>query len=205
MTPDELRKLLAQDENPKLDFKIDCSPSRDEEWNELVKDILALANGNVGFSHLPGYLIIGASDAKKSDGTRELRDASQVTLKKRDLLARVNGISSPRLPDLDFELAELNGTKILVITIPPTPYLYEIKTYLQTPKRRFQEQTVFIRCGDEIQPATQQERDEILADKRRAIVAEKRPSRPRSESRVFDFITDPTVLLPKLYAEENNQ
>jgi hypothetical protein len=203
MTPNELRKLLAQDENPKLDFKIECSPTRDEEWNELIKDILALANGNVGFSHLPGYLVIGASDAKNTSGSRDLKDARGTPIKKRDLVAKINGVCNPRLPNLEFDWVELDGTKILVITIPPTPRLYETKTYLQVPKRRFQEQTVFIRCGDEILTAAQQEREEILTEKRHAIFASK-PSEASDEIRSWELITDPNALLPKLYNEENN-
>jgi Flp pilus assembly protein TadD len=203
MTPSELRKLLAQDENPKLDFKIDCSPSRDEEWNELIKDILALANGNVGFSHLPGYLIIGASDAKKPDGTRDLKDASAVPLKKRDLLAKVNGVCNPRLPNLEFEWVELSGAKLLVIIIPPTPRLYEIKISLQTPKRRFQEQTVFIRCGDEVLPASKEEQRAIEEEKAR-IGIQDIPVLLHVENESLDFITDPEILLPKLYNEEDN-
>ena len=205
MTPNELRKLLAQDEHPKLDFKIECSPTHDQQWNELIKDILALANGNVGFSHLPGHLVIGASDAKRADGTRDLKDSSHIPLKKRDLLAKINGVSHPRLPNLEFDWVVLDGTKILVITIPPTPHLYETKSPLQVSNgRKFQEQTVLIRCGDEIQPATQQERDEILADKRRAAVILPNSTRATEESRSWELLTDPNLLLPKLYNEENN-
>ncbi|MBI5302801.1 MAG: putative DNA binding domain-containing protein [Chloroflexi bacterium] len=204
MTPNELRKLLVQDEHPKLDFKIDCSPARDEEWNELIKDILALANGNVGFSHLPGYLVIGASDTRKLDGSRELKDASHILLKKKDLLAKINGACTPRLPNLESDWVTLDGAKILVITISPTPHLYETKTSLRVPKRRFQEQTVFIRCGDEIQPATQQERDAILADKRRSATVWEKSVEPREEDQSWELITDSNLILPKLYNEENN-
>jgi hypothetical protein len=203
MTSTELRRLLAQDENPKLDFKIDCSPTRNEEWNELIKDILALANGNIGFSHLPGYLVIGAGDTKKPDGTRDLKDASTVPLKKHDLLAKVNGVCNPRLPNLEFEWVELDGTKILVIIIPPTRHLYEIRTPLQTPKRRFQEQTVFIRCGDEVLPASKEEQRAIEEEKAH-IDVEDSPVLPRAKNQSLDFITDPDVLLPKLYNEEDN-
>jgi len=71
MDADELRKLMRQrePENIKLDFKqklhaIDHSNKkvRAEHWNELIKDILALANGNIGTASQTGYLIIGVAD-----------------------------------------------------------------------------------------------------------------------------------------------
>ncbi|MBM3130568.1 MAG: tetratricopeptide repeat protein, partial [Chloroflexi bacterium] len=203
MTPAELRKLIAQEENPKLDFKIEYSLTRPEEWNELIKDILALANGNVGFANKAGYLIVGAGDTLRPDHARELKDASGLGINRHDLLAKVNAVCNPRLPNLHCELVELDGNRVLVVSIPPSPHLHELKIPLQTPKRRFQEQTVLIRCGEEILPATHEERLALEAEKKR-IVATDQPAVPLSENRSLEFITDPDVLLAKLYAEEND-
>jgi hypothetical protein len=86
MDIDNLEKVILQPaESSKLDFKIepyrlneskpnnqkDVQKWQDEKnqaWAELTKDILALANGNIGTATQTAYLIIGADDKLNSDG-----------------------------------------------------------------------------------------------------------------------------------------
>ena len=80
MDTGELQRLLQQPEGLKLDFKreiykIDKSAypnaeGRKREWNEFIKDILALANGNTGVADKQAYLIIGADDKLDSTGRK---------------------------------------------------------------------------------------------------------------------------------------
>ncbi len=174
MDTEKLRRLLRQrePENLKLDFKrklyaINHSDPkvRDVQWDEFIRDVLALANGNIGTVGQEGHLVVGAADKLNQQGTRDLYDVGDVKLSAQQILQKVNAASRPRLPDLDIETVVLEEKRILVITIPPTPYLHETTRTLKTPKTTYQENTVFIRRGESIRPASTSERQAILAEK----------------------------------------
>jgi len=91
MTPEELRSLIGKEEGLKLDFKREykLQPKPPEgvnpqewkqfvkgQWDEFIKDILALTNGNFGTVKDAGFLIIGVGDQLLPDGTRQLYDTS---------------------------------------------------------------------------------------------------------------------------------
>lgn len=61
MEPSKLLKLLADDESPKLDFKLYLDLSSESSKKELTKDIIAIANSYGG----RGHLIIGIEDKTK--------------------------------------------------------------------------------------------------------------------------------------------
>ena len=74
MDSETLRQKISQTESAKLGFKIKLheifeSANKDQQWAELVKDILALANGNFGTATDTGYLIVGAANERNSDGS----------------------------------------------------------------------------------------------------------------------------------------
>ena len=152
MTPDELSELLLQDEGLKLDFKREYQVNKKgpdgfsgEEWaklrdgqrDELIKDILALTNGNVGTANQPAHLIIGAEDDKRRqpDGTRPLFDVSHLELESTSLISLVNGACHPPLPDLECEKVEIDGTTLVAITIPPSLQVHSTIRVL-TPRSR---------------------------------------------------------------------
>ena len=85
MDSEELGELLRQPEGLKLDFKsefykIDHPDNNVKKlhWDEFIKDILALANGNVGVAGQTAHLIIGVGDKLKADGTRDLYDVGDI-------------------------------------------------------------------------------------------------------------------------------
>jgi len=175
MNEDELRRLLGQKEGLKLDFKqelykLDSEKGKELEWNEFIKDILALANGNFGTANQTGYLIIGVANEINTDGTRDLYD---VILPKDDasfastVLDRVNAICDPPLPDLQCQTIVINDKRIVVISIPPSPFLYELTKRIRTPKREFDERTLLIRRSEGIRIATEDERQAIRKEKER--------------------------------------
>jgi HEAT repeat protein len=176
---EEVPELLRQSEGLKLDFKrelykVDKSkyPSREgreREWDEFVKDILALTNGNVGVADQPAYLIIGADDHLKPDKTRDLFDVGEVKLTQQQILTRVNARCSPPIPDLICETIQLEGHALFVVQIPPSPHLHEITKRLQTPKTNYNPGTIFVRRGEDIFPATESERQAIREDKTRVF------------------------------------
>lgn len=171
----ELREILRQPEGPKLEFKqsfyqIHASDPKqcNREWGELVKDILALANGNIGFASQKGYLIIGVGDSLDSSGNRSLHSCEHVTLDRQQILRKVNGYCNPPLSNIDIDWIDIDNCKIIVITIPVTYDLHETTKDLQTKNRVFPERVIFIRRGDDVCNASQQERDGILEDKKSA-------------------------------------
>lgn len=185
MDSNNLRQLVCQpEEGAKLDFKIELykiyerkpttqseiqkwADAKEQQWAELVKDVLALANGNVGTATQTGYLIVGADDKLKPDGTPTLRDVGGTVPTRKEILEKVNSYCQPQVPDLQCEVILVDGVKLLVISIPPTPYLYRLSKQLKTPKKEYSPYTVLIRRGDG------ERTHEASPDEQRAIEQEK--------------------------------
>lgn len=195
MTADELRELLAQSEGLKLEFKREyhlnkTPPSgvNPQEWrtlvdgqkHELIKDILALTNGNVDTADQSAYLIIGASDQQSPDDSRALFDTRSLELSAQRLLEIVNTACYPPLTDLFCELIEIDGHWLTVVTIPPSPFVHETSRQLRPmsghvdevtgrltikEKTSYTERTAFVRRHEGIYPANKDERRALAADK----------------------------------------
>lgn len=195
MTPEELRDIISQTEGLKLDFKREYKLSNTTpagtdkqlwnefikgQWDEFIKDILALANGNVGVSHLTGQLIIGVDDVLSPDGTRSLFDTLDLQLEASQIIAAVNSACDPPIADILLERVVIDGKSICVMSIPPSPYVHETIRQLNITKGSFDGagklrhsevvktytlRTVFIRRGESIYPATNAERIALAADK----------------------------------------
>ena len=175
MDVEQLRQLVSQPrESAKLDFKI--APYKldesEEHWAELVKDVLALTNGNTGTATQNAFLIIGADDKLKPDGIPNLRDVIEKVPTSTDILRKVNKYCSPRLVNLSAEIVSLNGKRLFIISIPPSPYLHKLSQQLKTPKKEYSPHTLLVRRGDgeetyeasdEEKKALQQEKDCVLS------------------------------------------
>jgi hypothetical protein len=183
MNPDELNHIIDQPEGLKIEFKRHLYKITDSDyslmtpqqkrkelkllqWGEFLKDILSIANGNVNATSQNGYLIIGVEDA-----TKEKYDVGQIdeTSLRKQIIQRLTDIANPPLADIHCNLIELEGKRLLLITIPPSPHLHETIKDLQTPKRIYPKHTVFVRRGEEIEPASNAERKAILAEKERLL------------------------------------
>jgi hypothetical protein len=181
MTSTELRQLIAKPEDTRLEFKrllkVSGSPAKGSakekpnqltknEWDEFIKDILALANGGVGTWQVPGRLIIGVDNSLKPDGTRDLFDTSDLNITAEQILQRVNAACQPPLPDLQCDRVELDNKSILIITIPPSRFVHETTRQLITgPGKTYTQCTVFIRHGEAIGPANGAERKALEQEK----------------------------------------
>lgn len=195
MTPQELGKLLRKTEGLKLDFKREYklqakAPDGVDgkwwhqfvigQWHELIKDILALTNGNFGTAKEYAFLIIGVDDQLMSDGSRKLYDASYLEVTGQQILSKVNAACYPPLPQLNCEFVQLDGYKICVISIPPSPFVHETTKQLETTKGEFDSNgklrhvkpgktytihTAFVRRGEDIFPATNVERRKLEEEK----------------------------------------
>lgn len=182
MNENMLRRLLQERENPKIEFKQQFyalnSEGGNRHWGEFIKDILALSNGNINYATRPGYLIIGASDKIADDGRRTLLSCDAVTIDTSQILSKVNNTYSPPIPDLSLEKITIDNHTLIVITIPSSPYLHETTKKIETKKAPYNEGTVFVRRGDAIANATQEERDAIRREKQRVF----------SENRALDSL-----------------
>ncbi|MEH1833958.1 MAG: RNA-binding domain-containing protein [Nostoc sp.] len=185
MDTEKLRKIVSQPrETAKLDFKIELykiyepkptvpsevqkwTDAKEQQWGELVKDVLSLTNGNVGTAGQYGYLIIGADDKLKADNTPNLKDVAGETPTQKQVLEKVNSYCNPPLPDLHCDTIELEGKQLLVISIPPSPYLHRLSKQLKTPKKEFSPHTALIRLGngERIYEASREEQDAIEKEK----------------------------------------
>ncbi|PSB33099.1 NACHT domain-containing protein [Stenomitos frigidus] len=197
MDIEELRqKVSSPRESAKLDFKLHLykinepkptepieiqkwTDNREKLWGELVKDVIALTNGNVGTAKQTAYLIIGADDKLRADGTPNLQDISGVP-KCRDIYDKINSYCYPRLPDLNCQTLLLEGKNIFVVSIPPSPYLHKLSKQLKTPKKEFSPHTALIRRGDgeEIYEADPQEQATLQREKACLLSTDAASSQP---------------------------
>ncbi len=164
-----LQRLLGEPEGPTLEFKrawygIDDPAAKQQQRDELIKDILSLANGSPGTVGRDAYLIIGADDSFDSAGRRCLHDVGDLKPEslRQTIVQCVSSASEPALQDIRFDVVEIDGARLAVITIPPSPHLHEITRGLLS----FSERTVFIRRGDSIGVASATDRDAISRLKR---------------------------------------
>lgn len=170
----KVRELLSQDESPILDFKREIYSIDDpnqhvqkQAVDELVKDIIALANGNTIFAGETGYLVLGADDKKDKLGIRATFDVGDHRLTASRILDIVNPACEPKIENMTCDEVWVDGKKLLLVTIPPTPYVHETTKLIRPkPDKYFTERTAFIRREQSIGVATQRERETIAQIKR---------------------------------------
>src|SRR5688500_18914693 len=102
-----IQQLLPLEENGWLDFKGKMYAVFDKEakhydWQkgEMVRDILALTNGNTQSAGKTAYLLIGAGDERRPDGSRQLSNIEAFTLSRRQLMDWVNAYAEPPVEEL---------------------------------------------------------------------------------------------------------
>ena len=182
ISANELRQLLSYPESPNLDFKRKFYSIYDSDQkvkafqrDELIKDILALANNNTTTAGEKAYLIIGADD-KFINGSRKLYDVDVENILARDLLDIINPATDPPLTDITIDFVELDGKRLMVITILPDPYLHETRRQLQTGNKTYYcEHVVFIRNNESVQIASAKERSAIQELRRKRVTEAKMP------------------------------
>jgi len=160
-----LQQLLARYEDPKLEFKREwysgTNKLDDKGWGEFLKDIIALANGNIGFTGKPAYLIVGVVDEDPQSGkSRETFHVSPIGMlsqlqQLRDTtLRKLRSMCSPPLQDIRFEFVTIEpGKELLVIEIPSPPGLLKLDQDLNTRGTRFRKGTVLNRVGQDVSVA----------------------------------------------------
>ena len=160
----KLKTLLADSENPKLEFKSQwyCNTDQldDKGWGEFLKDLITLANGNSGFAGQTGYLIIGASDEDPRIGQQRetvhvARNGMLSNLQKlrETTLRKLRETCSPSPADIDLSFVEMEGKHLLIIEVPPPVDAVKLDRDLNTRGMRFKKGTVLIRVGQDVSVA----------------------------------------------------
>ncbi|NTW04274.1 MAG: hypothetical protein HGA19_23915, partial [Oscillochloris sp.] len=174
MNPDQLRVLINQPESTTLEFKqefydIDHPEQKEKEKyrGELIKDILSLANGNAATAGQEAYLVIGPTDVVRTDGSREVLSINTPVPDQRRLLGWINAACEPSLESILCEAVMLDSKRLIVITIPPTPYLYETTRPLTTRGQTYTEHIVLYRENAKVEVANAHQREVMLLLKQR--------------------------------------
>ncbi len=191
MTDKKLAVLLSQPEGPKLDFKQELTIYHSDrnvcDWarDELIKDILALANGNALVAGQPGHLIFGVADKLQPDGTPQILGVTGKIPTRVEILDIINPACMPHLEDIDVQLHEVEKRQILVITIPPTPHLHETTRELKTkPDKTYSNYVLFTRHNEQVRIASAQER-EAIRDAKQRYFKQRRTVKPAPFAAIF--------------------
>jgi len=183
-------ELINRGEDPTLEFKVNLAVSQecpidikedvwkkymDGVWGELIRDICALANRNLGFTKRVSYLVIGVPDSFNKSRNNQINDTKNLKLDKDELLQKVNGAISPPLPNLNLYKVRIFEKEVTVIEIPPTPYLHETTKTLSVYakpnsqklelKKSYSKFTAFVRQGQEVEPIASGLREAIQKEK----------------------------------------
>jgi hypothetical protein len=162
MEHSELIKLSQNDETPKLEFKIGwysgAEALDDKGIGELCKDLISLANGNVGFTNKMGYLIIGLDDKQPIQGQDRLAshipaqgELSDLQKLKARILRKLHAVCSPSLPDLGLYFTPFSDNiNLLVVEIPPPARVIKLDSDLLTRGSPYRKGTVLFRVGQDV-------------------------------------------------------
>jgi hypothetical protein len=139
---------------------------------QLIRDVLSLANGSLDTIGEPGYLVIGAGEQLNEWGSRELFDVRGQTLDADEIAEQVRPACDPSLAGVRSDLRKVRGAWIQVITIPPCDALYRTTQGLRIDSG-YAAGKVLIRPDGPVLAAS---RDEVAA---LDAALEKRRRRPR--------------------------
>ncbi len=165
MKPDNLLQLINRPEGPTLEFKREFyaldDPKQEKkkrQKDEMLKDLLALANGSTDTAGDIAYLIIGVSEDISPSGERVIYGVPDGLPDGNDLLKMVRAVSEPPVPHILTEYMPVGEQKVYVITIPPSPYLHETKRKFETSDCEYSPYTVFFRRNSMVDIANYRER-----------------------------------------------
>lgn len=160
MTLSELKELISRKEGSKLDFKRQWY-KKEELKTELIKDVIALANGNIHTIGEDSYLIVGVKerpDINEIYGVELERSCDDI---KSQLLQNLQNNATPAIHDLEIEELTIESKNVMVITIPFHPYLIMLQKKLM----HHEENTLLYRVGEATSvadTATRQEFEDAL-------------------------------------------
>jgi len=144
----DIRELIAKDEGGKLDFKREWYKET-ELKTELLKDIIALTNGNMHTFGQSSFLIIGVKENPEGNILYNVELDKGLDEVKKQLLQNLQNSTTPAIQDIQMDFFEVESKNILVIQIPFHPYPIVLKDKL----RQFPKDTFLYRAGEGTVPA----------------------------------------------------
>jgi len=174
MEIEELKKIIKDGENAKVDFKSEWykySEAKKPKINpEFVRDVLALVNGDIYSIDKTSYLIIGVMDDNdKREGEKitsvegienkiyDFDKSKMMFLDKftQQLLETLNNYSQPEFLALDIQWYEIaEDTNILVLAIPPRGKVISLSQDLRLDNTTDKKGTVYYRIGENVRVAS---------------------------------------------------
>ncbi len=168
--PELIKQMLNYDESPILEFKREwywdnSTPKvcMGDKWGELIKDIISLSNGYLGYTGKDRYLIIGycENESKIFNVDKDnIEIFGNLRIFKKTLIEKIESYTSPPLLTFNIEFINIDGHLILVFQIPSPTFIVELKKELKTKTRVLDEGSVLVRKGqksDSIRCATPNE------------------------------------------------
>jgi len=153
MTTEELQTIIDQGENAKVDFKRQWYKKEDVK-GEFVKDMLALANGDIHSIDKTAYLIIGIEDKNKNFFEFEVPAMKSPSRFVKEILQNLNNYSQPEFTLLELEWVEYGKGDVLVFSIKPHGRLISLSRDLKLGDNTDKKGTVYYRVGESIAVAS---------------------------------------------------
>lgn len=185
MTIEELKTIIKEGENAKVDFKSEwykyTEAKKPKINNEFVRDMFALANGDIHSVDKTSYLIIGVmdnNDKREDDKVIAIEDIENKIYDfdkskmlfldkfKQQLLDTLNNYAQPEFLALDIEWYEIvEDINILVLAIPPHGRLISLSQDLNLGNTTDKKGTVYYRIGENVRVASA----DVIEDFRKAF------------------------------------
>jgi predicted HTH transcriptional regulator len=158
MEIEELKEIIKEDENTKVDFKqkwYEYSEAKKPKIdNEFIRDMFALVNGDIYSLDKTAYLIIGVIDeTKKANDFDKSKIDHSLDKFKRQLLQTLNNYAQPSFLALNVEWIEYQEQSILVLAIPPHERLIYLSKDLILEGKTIPKRTVYYRVGTSVKIA----------------------------------------------------
>lgn len=197
--------LELKDESPKVEFKLKyelTGQNKSKNLDEIAKDLLALTNTAGRAADDFAYLIIGAGDTLKPDGTRDALDVRSSNFSAEQFLNIVNARCTPPVAEFRYDVIEQGGNFYGAVEIPPSPYIHELTRNLDTPRGSWQLGAVLIRRGSQVGIAGRSEMRQMEREKENwsGVSADAKSALEQLE----EFLPDPRkqIALRRLVTDE---
>jgi len=172
MRREELNNLIEQWENAKVDFKREWywnnnmpNNIKEVQKNELVKDLIALTNGDVYSTDKTAYLIIGLDDETKEPYDFNKSVVLPLDKLKQQLLTLLNNYAQPEFLALEIKFVD----EVLVISVPPRGSIISLSKDLKLKNNTDKKGTTYYRVGEDIRVAS----SEVVGEFEKAFGSDK--------------------------------
>lgn len=187
---EDVEKRIQSSEQAKVDFKKEWYSDSSKNNHEIVKDFVALANGNIFCVGQDAYLIVGVKE--KEGGEKRLYDISlqkDLSVLKKQILQNLKYYVDPPIQDFYIEYVEVRNKNLLVIKIPQHPYLIKLKKGLHN--NHYKNNEILYRTGESTEVAPY----EVVIEHKLAI--------EKYNKKISYNVTSP-IALPSLDSSENS-